>query len=133
VRTEIFALCEAAEQLQGKLTFIGVFDTVVAQAVPLDYGPFAVVARVRFERLEAGEHHVEIHLLDEDGRQKYTLFDGSVRISVKPGPGSAGVATMNLTHTIGSMAFPAFGGYDVNLLVDDNQIATVPLAIRRIA
>lgn len=130
MRAEIFALCEAAEQLQGKLTFLGVFDSVVAQDIPLNYGPFSIVARVRFDRLEAGEHRVQIHLVDEDGRQMHPpLFDGSVRINFRPGQSSA---TMNLTHTIENIQLPAFTTYDINLLIDGEYLATIPLAVRRV-
>ena len=54
MRLEIFSLCDAATADFGKLSMLGVFDTIWAIKIPAVHPQCAIALRVRFEKIERG-------------------------------------------------------------------------------
>ena len=61
MRIEIFALCDAATADFGKLSMLGVFDTIWVTKTPAIHPQCAIALRTRFERIEIGEHRVAVN------------------------------------------------------------------------
>jgi hypothetical protein len=125
---EIFALCEAATETVGKLNLLGAFDTLLVQALPAVHPFCAIAVRMRFRRIEAGSHHVVIHLVNEDGQLVIPPMQGDINITVQPAQPSA---VANIILTLQQIKFEALGEYAVNLAIDGRQVGSLPLYVRQ--
>jgi len=124
---EAFLLCDAATEQRGKLNVLGAFDTVFAKEIPVVHPACAVAARVRFSKIEQGEHAVRICVIDQDGCEVVPKLDG--KVSVRVGD-EAGSAAINLILNFQRIKLPDYGEYRIDLIVDGEQKASLPLFIR---
>lgn len=60
MEVEIFALCDAATDYGGRLNLLGTFEQIRTKQFPAAHPHFAVALRIRFERIEEGDHPVRI-------------------------------------------------------------------------
>ena len=65
---EAFLLCDAATDQHGKLNILGAFDRIFAGEVPMTHPACSVAARIRFDRIEEGQHEVRLLMIDQDGK-----------------------------------------------------------------
>ncbi len=124
---EAFLLCDAATEQRGKLNVLGAFDTVFAKEIPVVHPACAVAARLRFSKIEQGEHAVRICVIDQDGKEVVPKLDG--KVSVRVGD-EAGSAAINLILNFQRIKLPDYGEYRIDLIVDSEQKASLPLFIR---
>lgn len=124
---EAFLLCDAATDQQGKLNVLGAFDTVFAKNVPAVHPACAVAARVRFSKVEEGEHAVRICVIDQDGKEVVPKLDGKVSVRVAEDAGSTAV---NLVLNFQRLKLPDYGEYSIDLAVDGEQKASLPFFVR---
>ena len=62
-------ICDHAE-VAGKINALGIgFDTMYAPEVPFKHPSFFLVVQVRASAVEAGEKSLEVHMIDEDGKE----------------------------------------------------------------
>lgn len=128
MNVEVIALCEAANDSQGKLNLLGAFDSIWARSMPAVHAACAVAVRMRFVQTESGEHRVAIHVIDEDGHMAFQPVDGTIQVNVRPEDGSA---VANIVLNIHGLRFEHFGEYMVSLMVDGEQAAGLPLFVRQ--
>jgi len=124
---EAFLLCDAATEQRGKLNVLGAFDTVFSREVPVVHPACAVAARVRFSKIEQGEHSVRIGVIDQDGKEVVPKLEG--KVSVRVGD-EAGSAAINLVLNFQRIKLPDYGEYRIDLIVDGEQKASLPLFVR---
>ena len=124
---EAFLLCDAATEQRGKLNVLGAFDTVFAKEIPVVHPACAVAARLRFSKIEQGEHAVRICIIDQDGCEVVPKLDGKISGQVKD---KAGAAVVNLILNFQRLKLPEYGEYRVDLAVDGEQKASLPLFVR---
>jgi hypothetical protein len=124
---EAFLLCDAATEQRGKLNVLGAFDTIFAKKVPAVHPACAVAARLRFSKVEQGEHAVRICVIDQDGKEVVPKLDGKVSVRVGDEVGSA---VINLILNFQRLKLPEYGEYRVDLAVDGEQKASLPLFVR---
>ena len=126
---ETFVLCDAATDYRGKLNILGTFDTIHASRLPIIWPHCALALRIRFSRLEEGEHRVRINFIDADGQAILPPLDGSVKVAFGP---AIGTAATNLILNIERVKLKKEGEYSINLAVDGRQEKSLPLYIRSI-
>jgi hypothetical protein len=124
---EAFLLCDAATDQHGKLNVLGAFDTVFAKKVPVVHPACAVAARIRFSKVEQGEHAVRICVIDQDGKEVVPKLDGKVSVRVGDEAGSMAV---NLVLNFQRLKLPDYGEYRVDLAIDGQQKASLPFFVR---
>ncbi len=124
---EVFVICDAATDSMGKLNILGAFDTIFVQSIPYFHPQCAVALKMRFRRIEQGQHHVIIHLVDEDGNLVLPPLDGNINVVVPQTELSAGV---NVVLNMQGLKFERFGEYAINLAIDGRQESTLPLYIK---
>lgn len=124
---ESFVLCDAATDYRGKLNILGTFDTIHAGELPIMWPHCALALRIRFSKIEEGEHRVQISFMDEDGRSIMPPLDGTVR--VRFGPNVCTLAT-NLILNIERIKLEKAGEYSIHLAIDGRQEKSLPLYIR---
>jgi hypothetical protein len=127
---ELFALCDAAtEGGDGKINILGAFDTLGAREEPVVVGHCSIALRLRFKRIETGEHQVRIALVDADGRAVIPPFQTSMNVRMRE-PQDSAVANMVLN--LQQVKLGAYGRYSIDLAVDGRQEGSLPFYVRRI-
>jgi hypothetical protein len=124
VKLEIFTLCDSAVDYSGKLCILGAFDHVRVKEAPHVLPLCSVVARMRFHRIEEGNHLLRVTLADEDG--KTIVPNVEAQVGVRFGNKSQS-ATFNLIMQINGLKLDTFGEYTVDLAVDGVHQGSIPL------
>ena len=123
---EIFALCDAATDYGGKLNLLGTFDFIRTKQLPATHPHCAVALRVRFERIEEGDHRVRISIVDDDGKSISPNVDGNIGVKCPPNLSSI---CANMVLNINGMKFEKPGRYSVDLAIDNRHEKSLPLTI----
>jgi hypothetical protein len=125
---ELFVICDAATDSQGKLNILGTFDTIFTGKLPSVHPQCSIVARVRFSLSEAGEHKLTIDILDDLDVPLIPRHD--VSLSVKfSGNEATGIA--NIIFNIQGMTVTRYGEHKVKLSIDGNPKASLPFFIKQ--
>jgi hypothetical protein len=130
MKPEVFVLCDAATDSQGKLNLLGAFDTIFASSLPAKHPHCAIAARIRFSPSEGGEHSFRVTLADSSSRNLLPPFEGKVQLQFQS-PDQP--TRWNLIINIGGLQFESFGAHTLNLEVDGNRLAVVPFHVSKIA
>ena len=130
MKTELFILCDAATDYQGKLNILGTFDAIWSKQIPAVHPFCAVALRLRFSKIEEGEHKIKISIIDEDGNAVVKPVEANVRIQFKDTPLTS-MAT-NMILNLQGLKFPGFGEYSIDLAIDGRHEASLPLYVRKI-
>ena len=126
---EAFLLCDAATDQQGKLNTLGAFDNIFAKKVPTVHPACAVVARIRFEKIEEGRHPIRIHIIDEDGKSIGPKLQGNINVSIGDKVDSM---TANIVLNIQRLKLEKYGQYRVDLAIDNQIKGSLPFHVREI-
>ncbi len=122
-----FALLADAANVsrEGKLNVLGVFDRIYGAKFPLRWPRMVLVTRFEASSSEFGaEKSIEIVTMDADGKQL-----GKASGKMKIGEGRSG-RQVKINHVLPmGMTFPAPGEYSIEILVNGEPKATVPLEV----
>ncbi|MBI3241331.1 MAG: hypothetical protein HYZ49_03460 [Chloroflexi bacterium] len=124
---EIFTLCDAAADYQGRLNILGVFDTIFASQMPAMHPFCSAALRMRFQMIERGQHSLTLHIVDDDGNLVVPAIEGAFSVEI---PGNSQIASANLILNLGQLRFKNYGEYAINLAIDSRQEATLPFWVR---
>jgi hypothetical protein len=127
MKTEIFTLCDFAQENEGKLTVVGTFDTIVAREFPCAHPLLSVVIRLRFDIWEFARHDFRVETRDLNGAALIAPVAGSLEVR---GAGNA-TAVSHVLFNVSGARFTGPGVIGFVLFVDDKEIATVPLYVRK--
>ncbi|MDR0451684.1 MAG: hypothetical protein LBH15_01415 [Treponema sp.] len=127
MKTEIFTLCDFAQENGGKLTIVGTFDTIIARNFPCVHPQLSVVIRLRFDLWEFANHSFRVETRDLDGEMNMEAVGGNIEVK---GVGNA-TAVSHLVFTISNLRFKSSGMVNFVLYIDDKELASIPLYIRK--
>ena len=127
MKVEIFTLCDAATDQFGKLNVLGSFDLLCSSVEPFAHPSCTIALRIRFSKIEEGNHTLRITLTDDDGQAIVPSMNGSFEIYMAP---EAVSYAQNLIFNLQSLEFPKFGDYSFNLYLDEKLIDSLPLYLR---
>ena len=123
---EAILLCDAATEQQGKLNVLGAFDTIYAKQLPAKHPACSIVTRIRFEKIEDGNHPVRIQIIDYDGKNIGPKLEGNIPVQTKPGLDSS---VANLVLNIQRLEFKDYRQYRIDLAIDNKIVASLPLRV----
>ena len=123
---EAFLLCDAATDQQGKLNILGAFNNIFSRKLPVVHPACSVAVRIRFEKIEEGDHSVKILIIDEDAKPIGPKMEGKVSIKIRPGMDSA---VTNLIINFQGLKFEKYGKYRIDLAINGNAVAELPFAV----
>jgi len=126
---EAFLLCDAATDQQGKLNVLGAFDTIWTKKLPAIHPACSVVTRIRFAKIEDGNHSVKIQIIDQDGRNIGPKLEGNISVQTRPELDSS---VANLVLNIQGLKFEKYGQYRIDLAIDNQVKGFLPLHVREI-
>jgi hypothetical protein len=127
MKTEIFTFCDFAQENGGKLTIVGTFDTIVSKNFPCIHPQLSVVIRLRFDIWEFSNHTFRIETRDLNGELNMETISGNVEVK---GVGNA-TAVSHLVFSISNLQFRSNGVVNFVLYMDDKELTSVPLYIRK--
>ncbi len=126
---QVAVLCDAATDYNGKLNLLGTFDTIYAPQLPAHHPQCSVAMRIAFDRVEEGPHHLLINFVDEDGQPIMRGTEVPVEVIF---PADATFISRNFVVNIQQLKFEKTGLYSVDLVMDDRQLCSIPLAVKHI-
>jgi len=129
MKIEIFALCDAATDTRGKLNLLGTFDQIYAPKTPIIHPACAIALRLRFDKMEEGIHKVKLQLVNPDGIPVFQAMEGEVQPRMADDIESVAV---NLILNFQNVKFDEFADYQINLTIDGEAKASLPLRVREI-
>jgi len=116
-------LCDYAEA-PAKINALGIgFDKLIAPQVPARHPHFALVIQLRATVVEAGEKTIEVHLIDDDGKNVLPALRGKFAIN-RPVEGdleSVGRVVMEF----GNVEFPKYGNYSVRAVIEGLEMVNI--------
>jgi hypothetical protein len=127
IKIELFTFCDFAQENGGKLTIVGTFDSIISRTFPCVHPQLSVVIRLRFDLWEFGVHSFRIETRDLDGEMTMNKISGNVEVK---GVGNA-TAVSHLVFSISNLQFKAPGLVSFILYIDDKEIDSIPLHIRK--
>ena len=123
-----FALLADAANVsrEGKLNILGAFDRVYGTKFPLTWPRMVLVTRFVASPAEFGaEKALEIVTLDADGK-RLGAATGKMQVPTPKGSGRA----LKINHVLPmTVTFPGPGEYSIEILVNGEPKATVPLEV----
>lgn len=125
---DLALLCDAATvDVAGKLNMLGIFDRIHAYEFPAQHGRITLVLRLEARAPDAGHHEVLIRLRTPDGSELLRL-DGNLEVG--PAPGDE-ITRIPHVLNLDGVVFPMAGAYAFEIIVNDQILAEVPLALVR--
>jgi len=125
---EIFTLCDFAQDLNGKLTIVGTFDTLYATQLPANHPNCHLAARIRFLGRENGKVPFGIRITSPDGEELMKPLQAEFHLSVNPGADSV---TQNICLGIGGLPIKVYGKHVITLSVRGQDLRTLPLFVAK--
>jgi hypothetical protein len=123
MRIDFAFLCDYAEAA-AKINALGIgFDTLFAPQLPARHPHFALVIQLRATVVETGEKAIEVHLIDDDGKNVIPPLRGKFNLG-KPSEGeleSIGRVVMEF----GNVAFPKYGNYSVRATIGGLEVVNI--------
>ncbi|MDR0389987.1 MAG: hypothetical protein LBH73_07945 [Spirochaetaceae bacterium] len=127
MKTELFTLCDFAQENGGKLTIVGTFDTIIAREFPCIHPHLSIVIRLRYDLWEFGNHSFRIESRDLDGDMSIEPVSGHIEVK---GVGNAS-AVSHLVFSISNLQFKSSGVVNFVLYIDDKEMTSIPLYLRK--
>lgn len=124
---DIFAICDFAQDMNGKLVIVGTFDTIFTSKLPAVPTTCSVVARFRFKRNEVGQHSFKISFLDDKGKEFLPPFSRDVNVQIES---SMDEGKVNIVMALGMLRLSSYGKYYLNLSFDGKQIKSLPFTVK---
>jgi Family of unknown function (DUF6941) len=122
-------LCDAATDENGKLNLLGAFDTIYAQQLPAIHPQCAVALRVTFAAGDEGQRKLSLNFINADGRPVMPPMEIPVAIVM---PEDVHFVTRNFIVSIQQLKFVEAGLYSVDVLLDGQPLASIPLQVKLI-
>jgi hypothetical protein len=124
---EVFTLCDAATDYSGKLNILGTFDAINFKQLPATFPHCAIALRIRFSKIEAGHHKVQINFVNQDGKPFMPSLNGDIQVRIAPEKQST---TANLILGVNNLKFEKDGPYTIDLAVDSRHEQSLPLFVK---
>ena len=128
MKLELFTLCDYAADYGGKLSIIGIFDTLWAKQVPAIHPQCSVAAKMRFEKIEEGRKLVKISIADDDGKPALPAIECPIQVAAPPGVASISI---NVVLNIERLKLDRFGEFSIDLALDGRHEGSIPLYVRQ--
>ncbi|MDE0826040.1 MAG: hypothetical protein OSA48_04440 [Akkermansiaceae bacterium] len=126
---QIATLCDFAADYNGKMVISGTFDALAAKALPVVHPQCVLAMRICMTPEDSGDHDMTINIIDADGG---SLDPKNMPVKIKMPvkvPESMSFVTRNFVMNFQGLRFPTAGIYSVDVSVDEELVARLPLRI----
>ena len=126
MQVQVAALCDSAADYSGKLCMIGAFDTIGVRNLPATHPHCSIALRIVFHDQDQGKHQLRVTMIDEDGRNLLPRLEPNMEVRM---PDNLFFFTVNMVFNLQGLKFEKAGHYSIDVSMDDNIIARIPLQI----
>jgi hypothetical protein len=126
---QVAVLCDATTEDSGKLNLLGAFDTIYARELPAIHPQCAVALRVTFFNGDEGKRQLKLNFVDADGRAIMPPIEIPVEVAL---PEDVHFGTRNFIINIQQLKFDEPGLYSVDISLDDQSQASIPLLVKHV-
>jgi hypothetical protein len=126
---QVAVLCDAATDDNGKLNLLGSFDTIYARELPAVHPQCAVALRVTFFSADEGKRKLKLNFVDADGKSIMPSIEIPVEVTL---PEDMHFGTRNFVVNIQQLKFDEPGLFSVDLSLDDQPQASIPLLVKHV-
>jgi len=130
MQVQVAALCDSAADYGGKLCMIGAFDTIGVRTFPATHPHCSIALRIVFHDQDQGKHQLRVSMIDEDGRNLLPRLEPNLEVRMAD---NLFFATVNMVFNLQGLKFEKPGHYSIDVSVDDNIVARIPLQIVQMA
>jgi hypothetical protein len=126
---QIATLCDFAADYNGKMVISVTFDALAAKALPVVHPQCVLAMRICMTPEDNGDHEMTINIIDADGK---SLDEKNMPVKIKMPvqvPNNASFVTRNFVMNFQGLRFPSTGVYSVDVSVDEELVARLPLRI----
>src|SRR5664279_4763352 len=127
---QVAVLCDAATDDNGKLNLLGAFDTIYAPQMPAVHPQCAVALRATFMPGDEGTRKLSLNFINADGHSIMQGIELPVPVTL---PDDAHFLTRNFIINIQQLKYDEPGLYSVDVRLDNESVASVPLLVRQMA
>ena len=124
--TEVFVMCDGANDSHGKLNILGAFDTIASNDFPFVHPHFTIALRLRYDLVDKMEGKLKLVIQGVTGEPVLASVETAVNRGISPNPSS----TANIIVNINSLRFEKPGDYSVILHVDGIPVGITPVYVR---
>ena len=124
MRIELAVLCDAATESGGKLNVLGAFDAFQLPRYPFQIPHCAMAFRIRFNRVEGGEHKIRVNFVDQDGNDVMPSLEAGANVKIHDGMDSR---VTNIIMNMSGLNIPSPGKYSIDLAIDGRHEISLPL------
>ncbi|MEI9912489.1 MAG: hypothetical protein WDO71_24255 [Bacteroidota bacterium] len=124
METEIFTLCDFAQDAGGKLTIVGTFDQIGSATFPVVHPACSLACRLRFSEKESGVHDFKLKLVDTAGKNVIAPIEGNINVAIPP---KVQYSAINIIGNLNQLKFEKEGRYSFELYVDGDWVTGLPL------
>lgn len=128
MKIELFALCDFAADYGGKLTVVGIFDSIFARQIPTVHPHCCLAVKLRFEKIEEGQKRLRLSIADDDGKLVVPAMEIPITVTM---PAEAHTNTIQVVANIAGMKFEQFGEYSIDIAIDGRHEGSIPLFVRQ--
>jgi len=125
---QVFALCDAAADYQGRLSILGIFDTIFAANLPAVHPQCSVALRIQFSKVEEGKHNLTLHIVDYDGNMIIPPLSGEFGIELAENDQHG---MINLVLNLQGLSFNRYGEYAINLAIDSHELGSLSFWVKQ--
>lgn len=125
---QVAVLCDAATDYNGKLNFLGAFDTIFTNQLPATHPQCSIALRMTFSKVEEGSHKVKLNFVDEDGKLVMPSIDIPIEVAV---PDDTIFVSRNFIINIQQVKFDKAGLYSIDIAMDGRQEGSIPLLVKK--
>jgi hypothetical protein len=127
---QVALLCDAATQdSSSKLNILGAFDTIFAPQLPAVHLQCTVALRITFTAGDEGQHRLALNFINADGRSIMPPIEIPVAVAM---PEDTHFISLNFVVNIQQVQFPEAGLYSVDIRLDGQSQASIPLLVKLI-
>ncbi len=129
MKIEVLTLCDFAADYGGKLSVVGLFDSIFARQVPAVHPHCCLAVKLRFDKAEAGQKQLRLTICDDDGKAVLAPMELTINVAMPP---DALTNTIQVVANIAGMKIDTFGEYAIDLAIDGRHEGSTPLFVRAI-
>lgn len=128
MKIELLALADFAADYGGKLSVIGIFDTIFARQMPAVHPHCCLAVKLRFDKDEEGQKRLRLSICHDDGKLVLPVMEIPITVAM---PADAQSNTIQVVANIGGMKIETFGEYSIDLELDGRHQGSSPLFARQ--
>lgn len=129
MKVELFVVADYATSHVGKLTIVGIFDTLYGQKIPIVYPSCSLAIKLRFDKIEEGSKKVCINLSDADGQNIVPRIEIPLKVQMM---NDQYTCTKDIVANLKEIKFKSPGEYSFNLAIDGRHESSIPLFVREL-